>query len=98
MGTLFLSMALLVSLAIPIVTVLFPSSAALWVTVLPTYGAMDAFVRVTSHGDSWAELWEPLVFAALWCVAIFAAGLVVLRRRVRTLRARRASSPSSART
>ncbi|HSL96365.1 MAG TPA: ABC transporter permease [Thermoleophilia bacterium] len=85
MGTLFLSMVLLVPLAIPAVTVLFPGSTATWVKALPTYGVMEAFVRVTSYGESWAELWGPLALAALWCVAVFGAGLLVLRRKVRTL-------------
>jgi len=85
MGTLFLSMVLLVPLAIPAVTVLFPGSTAVWVKALPTYGVMEVFVRVTSYGESWAELWGPLALAALWCAAVFGAGLLVLRRKVRTL-------------
>ena len=85
MGTLFLSMVLLVPLAIPAVTVLFPGSAAAWVKALPTYGVMETFVGATAYGESWAELWRPLALAALWCVAIFGAGLLVLRRKVRAL-------------
>ncbi len=85
MGTLFLSMVLLVPLAIPAFTVLFPGSTAVWVKALPTYGVMETFVGATAYGESWGELWGPLGLAALWCVAIFGAGLLVLRRKVRTL-------------
>jgi ABC-2 type transport system permease protein len=85
MGTLFLSIVLLVPLAIPAVTVLFPGSTAVWVKALPTYGVMETFVGATAYGESWAELWGPLGLAALWCVVSFGAGLLVLRRKVRTL-------------
>jgi ABC-2 type transport system permease protein len=85
MGTLFMGVALLVPLAIPAVTVLFPGSTETWVTLLPTWGVIEAFVGVTAYGESWEELWGALLAAAVWCVAIFVTGLVVLRHRVTTL-------------
>lgn len=82
-GTLFFGMALLVPLAIPAFTVLTPGSPATWIKVLPTYGVIEALVGVTAYGEAWRDLWRELAMALAWCIAILAAGLLVLQRKVR---------------
>jgi ABC-2 type transport system permease protein len=85
MGVMFLSLALMIPLMIPAFGALFPGSAATWIRVLPTYGLVQAIVGVTTRGESWADLTPALGLLAVWGVALFALGSVVLRRRVATL-------------
>lgn len=81
----FLSMLLLVPLAIPAVAVLFPGGAAAWVRVLPSYGLVEALVGVTAYGQGWAEVSGDLLGLTAWVVVAFTLGVLVLRRKVATL-------------
>jgi ABC-2 type transport system permease protein len=81
-GIVFWSVLFMIPLAIPAVAVLFPGSAAAWVQALPTHGLVRVIVGVTAHGDGWAAVASDLGVLAIWCVAVFAIGVMVLRRRV----------------
>jgi ABC-2 type transport system permease protein len=85
MTTLFTSVILMVPLAIPAIAALFPGTASAWVQVLPTYGVVQTIVGVTVYGFDWAEAAGYLALAAGWCVALFGAGWLMLRRRVEAL-------------
>jgi ABC-2 type transport system permease protein len=85
MTTLFSSVVLIVPLAVPAFAVLFPGSASLWVQALPTYGVIDTLVGVTSYRMTWSGAVGNLALAAAWCVAVFAAGWWLLKRRVEAL-------------
>jgi ABC-2 type transport system permease protein len=85
MTTLFLSILFLLPLMIPAFGALFPGVAAVWVQVLPTYGVVQTLLGVTAYGLGWAEVAGYLAMSAAWCVAIFGAGWVILKRRVEAL-------------
>lgn len=85
MGVMFLSLTLMIPLMIPAFGALFPGTAAGWIRALPTYGLVQAIVGVTTRAESWTDLGPTLLGLGAWCVALFALGTVVLRRRVETL-------------
>lgn len=85
MTTIFIGVVLLVPLAIPAVAALFPGAASTWVQLLPTFGFIETIVGVTTYGLGWADTAGYLLMSAVWCVAIFAAGWFILRRRVEAL-------------
>ncbi len=78
----FWSMLFLIPLIIPSIAVLFPGTAATWVQAIPTWGLVEAIVQSTSYGAGFSELAGPLSALAAWCVVAFAAGTLVLRRKV----------------
>ena len=83
--TLFYGMAFVIPLMIPAIAVLFPGSAAAWVKVLPSYGLVQAVVQASAYNAGWPDVLPHLGLALGWCVVAFAAGLVILKRRVETL-------------
>jgi ABC-2 type transport system permease protein len=85
MTTLFLSVLLMLPLSIPAFSVLFPGSASAWVQALPSWGVTETLAGVTAFGLDWAGALGQLVLATAWCVVIFGAGLLLLRRRLGTL-------------
>lgn len=84
-GQLMFSMLFLVPLMIPSFAVLFPGSVAAWVKVLPSYPIVRLLYDVTVHNALWADSVNSLLYALLWVVVIYGAGLFVLRRKVATL-------------
>ena len=64
---------------------LFPGTASTWVRVLPSYPLVQGLVDVTTYGAGWAETLPELGGLLAWCVALFALGWIVLRRKVQTL-------------
>lgn len=78
----FWSILFLFPLAIPSVAALFPGTAAPWVKALPSWGLVEAIVGTTAYGEGFRELAGPLTALVAWCVIAFAAGLLVLKRRV----------------
>ena len=84
-ATMLLGMIFLIPLTIPAFAVLIPGTAASWVRVLPSYGLVQAVVGASFYGYRWAEAARYLIPLAAWCVVFAAAGILVLRRRVRTL-------------
>jgi len=85
MTTIFISVVFIVPLAVPAIAALFPGAASVWVQLLPTYGFIETIVGVTAYGWGWADSAGYLAISAAWCVAIFAAGWFILRRRVEAL-------------
>ncbi len=81
----FISVAFMVPLMVPAIAALFPGTASAWVRALPTYGLVQAIVGVTTYGERWAETMPNLALLAAWCVAVFAMGWMILKRRVATL-------------
>ncbi len=85
MGTLMVAMLFMIPLMIPAFGALFPGSSPAWIKVLPTYGLVDAVVRVSVDGESWSQIGPALLMLAAWGLAAFAAGAFILKRRVSML-------------
>lgn len=85
MTVLFISILLMVPLMVPAFAALFPGTAASWVQALPSYGFVQTVVEVSTQGAGWAEVAPDLLMLLGWTVVAFAAGVVVLGRRVATL-------------
>jgi len=81
----FWSLLFLIPLAIPAFGALFPGTASRWVTLIPSYGLVEAMVGVTSYGEGWGEAAPHLLSVAGWAAAACAVGVVILQRKVRTL-------------
>lgn len=84
-GTLMVAMLFMIPLMIPAFGALFPGSSPAWIKILPTYGMVEAVIGVTIDGDSWSQIAPALLMLAAWGVAAFAAGALILKRRVATL-------------
>jgi hypothetical protein len=85
MGTLMVAMLFMIPLMIPAFGALFPGSSPAWIKVLPTYGLVQAVVRVSVDGESWSQIGPALLMLAAWGLAAFAAGAFILKRRVAML-------------
>jgi len=84
-GTLMVAMLFMIPLMIPAFGALFPGSSPTWIKILPTYGMVEAVIGVTIDGESWSQIAPALLLLAAWGVAAFAAGALILKRRVATL-------------
>ena len=84
-GQLMFSLLFLIPLMIPSFAVLFPGSAAPWVRLLPSYPIVRLLYDVTIHNALWADSINLLLYAFLWALALYGAGLFVLKRKVATL-------------
>jgi len=84
-GIVFFSTLFMIPLAVPAFGVLFPGSPAAWIQALPTHGLVSVIVGVTTDGDGLRESVADLGLLLAWCVAAFAIGVQVLRRRVARL-------------
>lgn len=81
-AVLFLSMTFMIPLMVPAFAALFPGSAGVWVQALPSYPLVATIVEVTTQGAGWGDVAGHLLALLGWCVAAFAAGVLVLRRKV----------------
>lgn len=84
-GIVFWSMLFMIPLAIPAVGLLFPGTASTWVQALPTYGLVQAILRATAYGESLGTYLPDVGSLAAWCVVVFGAGWIVLRRRLESV-------------
>lgn len=84
-GIIFWSILFMIPLMIPGFAVLFPGSAAAWVKLLPSYGLARSIVDITTYGAGLGDVLPLLAGLAAWCAVLFAAGVVILRRKVQTL-------------
>jgi ABC-2 type transport system permease protein len=82
MSTLFWGMAFMVPLLVPAFAALFPGTASPWIRALPSYPLVRGLVDVQGNGAGWADTLPQLGILAAWCTALFAAGWVVLKRKV----------------
>lgn len=85
LSVLFISIAFMIPLMIPAFGVLFPGSSALWVEALPSYGLVDAIVKITVDGAGFGDIGASLGLLVGWCVLLFGTGVYILRRRVVSL-------------
>lgn len=85
MGTLLVAMLFMIPLMIPAFGALFPGSSPAWVKIIPTYGLVDAMLRITVDGEGWTQIAPALLLLAAWGVVAFVTGAFILRRRVATL-------------
>ncbi len=85
MSTLFTGMLFMIPLMIPAFAALFPGTASAWIRALPSYPLVRGLVNVATFGDGWAETLPELGMLLMWCVALFALGWMVLKRKVQTL-------------
>ena len=83
--TLFYGMAFMIPLMVPAIAVLFPGTSAAWVRVLPSYGLVQAVVQASAYNAGWPEVLPHLGTLLAWCLAAFAVGWFVLKRKVETL-------------
>lgn len=84
MANLLGGLIFMVPMMVPAMAALFPGSASAWVRVLPTWPLVRALIDVTAHGAGWADAAGHLGLSLAWAAAFFAAGWLVLRRRVRS--------------
>jgi ABC-2 type transport system permease protein len=84
-STLFYGMAYMFPLLVPAFAALFPGTTSAWVQALPSYPLVRGLVDVTTYGAGWRETLPELAALLAWCVALFALGWIVLRRKVQTL-------------
>ena len=85
MGTLFSGMLFMIPLMIPAFAALFPGTASTWIRAIPSYPLVKGLVDVSTFGDGWAETLPELGTLLVWCIALFALGWTVLKRKVQTL-------------
>ena len=85
LGIIGWSMAFMIPLAVPAFGVLFPGSAATWVTLLPTAGFVDALVGLTALDLTLGEVAGDLLALATWGAVALVVGAWTLRRRVVSL-------------
>lgn len=85
LSNLFSGMMFMVPLMIPAFAVLFPGAASTWIRVIPSYPLVQGLVEVAAYGDGWAETLPEVGLLFGWCVVLFAAGWLVLKRKVESL-------------
>jgi len=81
----FWSMLILIPLIIPAIAVMFPGTAAAWIKAIPSYPLVDIIVGASVFDQGFGDLAGSLLALTGWCVLVFLAGWVILRRRVVTL-------------
>lgn len=84
-GQLMYSMLFIIPLMIPAFAVLFPGSAATWVSLLPSYPIVRLLYDITVQEALWSESLTSLSYALLWSLALYGAGLLVLKKKVAAL-------------
>jgi ABC-2 type transport system permease protein len=85
MATLLYGMIFMVLLAIPAFGPLFPGMTSPWVKVLPSYGIVEGMLGTVIYGRGWAESVPYLVWIIAWDIIIVGSGLLVLKKKVKTL-------------
>jgi ABC-2 type transport system permease protein len=79
---LFIAFAFMIPLLIPAFAALFPGSAPGWVQAIPSFGLIDTITALTARGEALRDVAPALLGLAAWAAAAFAAGTLILRRRV----------------
>ncbi|MDH4119015.1 MAG: ABC transporter permease, partial [Acidimicrobiia bacterium] len=81
-GTLFYGMIFMIPLMIPAFSALFPGTASPWIRALPSYPLIRGLVDVITLEAGWADVAGKLGAVGAWCLALFSAGWIVLKRKV----------------
>lgn len=84
-GQLMYSMLFIIPLMIPSFAVLFPGTVATWISFLPSYPIVKLLYDVTIHELLWTDTISYLLYALLWVLILYGAGLFVLKRKVALL-------------
>jgi len=84
-GQLMFSMLFIIPLMIPSFAVIFPGTAATWVSLLPSYPIVRLLYDITVYGSLWSDSLTYLAYAACWTLVLYGAGLLVLKRKVAAL-------------
>ncbi|MCK4267541.1 MAG: ABC transporter permease [Actinomycetia bacterium] len=84
-GILFYSMLFMIPLMIPPIALFFPGSASFWVKLIPSYGLVQAIVGVVTYGEGWSDVALDIGMLLAWCIVLFTAGSVILKRKVESL-------------
>lgn len=84
-STLFQGMVFMIPLLIPAFAAMLPGDPSGWVRAMPSYPLVRGLVDVTSAGAGWAETLPELGLLSAWCLTLFAAGWVVLKRKVQAI-------------
>lgn len=84
-GQLMFSLLFIIPLMIPAFAVLFPGSAASWIRILPSYPIVRLLYDVTIHGALWSDSINFIIYALLWALVLYSAGLFVLKKKVAAL-------------
>jgi ABC-2 type transport system permease protein len=82
LDTLVLSMLVIIPLLVPAFAAIFPGATAGWVTLMPTYGLVEILTAGAASTISWSEVAGPMLVLLAWGFGLFAAGLLVLRKKV----------------
>jgi len=85
MGTLFYGMIFLVVLLVPAIANLFPGTASPLVTLLPSYGVVQAITGAATYGQGFAEVAGYLAMAGGWVAVLLVVAWSVLERKLRSL-------------
>lgn len=72
----------MIVLVFPGFTVLFPGALSGWIRAIPSYWLVDIVNRVAGHGAGWAEAGRSLLWLLGWDVALAAAGIAALGRKM----------------
>ncbi len=84
-STMVIGIVMLIPLAIPAFSSLFPGTVAGWVRVIPSYGLVAAISAASIYGAGWAETALDLAMLAGWCTVCGMIGMAILRRRISAL-------------
>ncbi|MBL8165510.1 MAG: ABC transporter permease [Anaerolineae bacterium] len=77
------SLVLTIILIVPSYGVIFPGSLTNWAQFIPTYYMFDAIHQVVNFGASWGAVANNLLVLFVMGVALLAAGVVVMERKLR---------------
>jgi ABC-2 type transport system permease protein len=78
-------MVFMVLLAIPAFGPLLPGMTSAWVKVLPSYGIVEGLLGAAVYDRGWAETAPCLGLIIAWDIVIVGSGLLVLKKKVKTL-------------
>ena len=73
----------IIALSVPAFGILFPGTITGWVKVFPTYYLVDTVHQVASFDAGWGDIWSNLLMLLGFNIAIVAAGIMALRRKLR---------------
>lgn len=71
----------LIILAIPAITIVFPSIASNWIKIIPSYYLADTLHRAMNFGATFAEVLPNLLILLVTGLVVLGVGSLVLRRR-----------------
>lgn len=72
----------MIVLVFPGFSVLFPGALSGWIKAIPSYWLVDIVNRVAGYGAGWSETGRSLLWLLGWDVALAAAGIAALKRKM----------------